>query len=79
MSRPDPIYIDQLTAGAERWLRRCNNKPGEGIPIGRESLRQQLAISADVKVDGRGWITWPGTAGTFSAEPVPNEPPELPA
>ncbi|TMC48043.1 MAG: hypothetical protein E6J20_19130 [Chloroflexi bacterium] len=70
MTHLDPARLDQLTATAEKWLRRCNGHPEAGIRIGRNNLRAVLAASRAVTVYDDGTITWQATSGQFSAEPV---------
>jgi hypothetical protein len=70
MSRPDPARLDQITATAEKWLRRCNGRPKAGILVGRANLRAVLAASKAIAVYDDGTITWQAVAGQFSAEPV---------
>lgn len=74
MKPPDGAYLDELTGAAEKWLRRCNDRPVSGIPTRRADLRVVLAASADVHRDGRGWIIWRYGRQEFTAEPVPAEP-----
>lgn len=73
MNRPDRAYLAEITGAAEEWLRRCNNRPWEGLPVGRANLRVVLAASIDVHVNDRGWITWRAAGRKFTAEPVPAE------
>jgi len=70
MNRPTPAYLDEITSGTDRWLRRCNGKPAVGIPVSQHGLRIVLGDSRNVTVDADGVITWTGPAGTFTAEPV---------
>ena len=57
MTHLDPARLDQLTATAEKWLRRCNGRPAAGILIGRNNLRIVLAASKAVTVYDDGTIT----------------------
>lgn len=82
MSRPDPAYLDSVTAAASTWLRRCNGKPEQGVITSAAALRIALGSGTgvvDVGCDAQGLITWRGPGGNFTAEPVCNEPPPSPA
>jgi hypothetical protein len=70
MSRYDPAWLDQISGIAEKWRRRCNGLPEEGILIKGESLRVILAVCPQVTAYDDGSITWRGPSGVFSAEPV---------
>lgn len=72
MNRPPAQYLDDITATAETWLRRCNDQPPEGWLVSRKALRDVLAFSttSNVSADEKGVISWLGEAGKFSAEPV---------
>jgi hypothetical protein len=70
MRRPDPARLDEITAVAEKWLRRCNSQPPEGVLTSRADLRAVLAASTDVAVYDDGTIIWVGAGRQFSAEPV---------
>lgn len=63
-------WLDQITAVADQWLRRCNGQPKAGIPINRHGLRIVLAASQNVAVSATGVITWRAQSGEFTAEPV---------
>lgn len=67
-------YVAEIASGAEKWLRRCNKLPAEGILVGAADLRAVLVASEGVALDGDGMITWRGTAGEFTAKPVLPEP-----
>lgn len=67
---PDPDRLDEITAVAEKWLRRCNSQPPEGVLTGRADLRAVLAFSTDVAVYDDGTIVWTGAGRRFTAEPV---------
>lgn len=73
MRRPDLARLDEVTAIAEKWRRRCNSLPAEGVLTGRVFLRMALAASTDVVVYSDGKITWVGAGRQFSAEPVRDE------
>jgi hypothetical protein len=73
VSRPTRSYVDEITSGADQWLRRCNGKPKAGIPVSQHGLRIVLGSSRDVTVDACGVISWTGAAGKFTAEPVRND------
>lgn len=73
MSQPHPQVLDQITAVAEKWRRRCNGLPAEGIPVGADELRAVLTVSTGITVYDDGTITWRGPAGQFTAEPVRDE------
>lgn len=75
MTTRDRAYLDEITAGAEQWIRRCHGQPAAGIRVRRADLRTVLAASDDVHRDDRGWIAWRGGGQEFTAEPVPAEPP----
>lgn len=70
MTRHDPAVLDRITGVSEQWLRKCNNQPPEGKPIGRRELRVVLAMSAAVAARADGVITWRSNGRTFTAEPV---------
>lgn len=72
MNRPPAQFLDDITAPAETWLRRCNNQPPEGWLVSRKALRDVLAFSttSNVSANDNGVITWFGEAGEFTAEPV---------
>lgn len=75
MTRHDPAMLDQIIT-AEKYRRRCNGKPAEGILVGRAELRAVLAVSAAVTLGPGGVITWRANGRGFSAEPVRDEPAE---
>lgn len=79
MNRPDPAFLDQITAAAPTWLRRCNGRPSEGIATSPAALRTVLAASTDVARDRQGRITWRGAGRIFTAEPIVEDPPQTPA
>ncbi len=62
-------WLDEITAPAEKWRRRCNGHPVEGILITARSLRVVLVESTNVSVD-EGVISWTKDGRQFSAEPV---------
>lgn len=70
MSRPSPAYLDEITAVASQWVRRCNGKPAVGKPVSARGLRIVLASSSNVRAEADGTIKWSATAGEFTAEPV---------
>ena len=72
MTRPPAQYLDDITACAETWLRRCNGQPTEGWLVSRNALRDVLALSTtrNVSADENDVITGLGEAGKFTAEPV---------
>lgn len=78
MNRPDPAWLIEITAPAEKWRRRCNGRPADGIPVTRYELRVVLAASVDVKLTPEGFITWRaadnGISPQFTAKPVQEEP-----
>lgn len=82
MNRPAAEYLDDILSVAEKWLRRCNGHPADGIPVSRQDLRTVLLASTDVHLDEKDRIAW--RAGgpmsidnrTFTAEPVSIEAPE---
>jgi hypothetical protein len=65
-----PLEHVQSISNAERWTRRCNGQPAEGIPISRRGLLVVLGTSRNVQADGTGTITWSSGTGDFSAEPI---------
>lgn len=70
MSRHDPNLLDQITGTAEKWRRRCNGQPAEGILIDAAGLRVVLAASAAVTVGPGGVISWRADGNAFTAELV---------
>lgn len=70
MRRPDPARLDEVTSVAETWLRRCNGKPTQGMPVGRSNLRAVLATSTNVAVDKNNVIAWVVAGMPFTAEPA---------
>jgi hypothetical protein len=70
MSRHDPAMLDRITGIAEKWRRRCNGQPSEGMPVGRIELRRVLSTSAAVAAGPNGVITWRANGRSFTAEPV---------
>jgi hypothetical protein len=74
VTRHDPAVLDEITAVAEKWLRRCNGQPAEGILIDRATLRAVLAASAAVRVGPGGVVSWRSDGRGFTAEPVRDEP-----
>lgn len=70
MNRPAPDYLDQITAVAERWVRRCNGQPAVGIPVSARGLRIVLAGSSDISAEESGVISWTSSARRFTAEPI---------
>lgn len=66
-------HVAEIASGAEKWLRRCNKQPLEGILVGAADLRAVLVISEGVALSGDGTITWRGPAGEFTAKPVLSE------
>jgi hypothetical protein len=79
MRPPDPAYLDEITGTAQKWIRRCNNRPAAGVPTRRADLRVVLASSADVRLGDDGLIRWKAAAGAFTAEPVVPPPAMEPA
>lgn len=70
-------WLDEITSRAEKWRRRCNGCPIEGILVTARSLRVVLASSANVSADANRVITWTdGSGQRFSAAPVYDEVPE---
>lgn len=76
MTRPTAAELEQLIATAEKWLRRCNGKPAEGIPVSGAQLRAVLDTSPGVRFDRQGRIAWRGDGRAFTAEPVHDAPPD---
>lgn len=76
MNRCDPNLLDRITGTAEKWRRRCNGQPTEGILIHTAGLRAVLASSDNVTVGAGGVITWWAGGREFTAEPVLDEPVE---
>lgn len=76
MSRHDPEMVKKITDIAEKWLRRCNKQPPQGMPTTRFELRLMLMMSEAVAADSTGEITWRVDGRTFTAEPVRDEAPE---
>lgn len=85
MTEPHITDLRQATAGTEKWLRRCNGQPADGIPVTRADLLTVLAASTDVRIDERGVISWaaPRILTTrdrrFTAEPVRDDPSQMSA
>jgi hypothetical protein len=75
MTRPDPALLDQIVT-AEKYRRRCNGQPSEGILITAATLRVVLAAIAGVMVKPDGVIAWREDGREFTAEPVKEEPDE---
>lgn len=75
--RPDPETLNEITAVAEKWLRRCNGFPDEGILIGRAGLRVIVSMGESVAADSHGAITWWVNKRKFTAEPVRDGPVSL--
>lgn len=73
MIHTDPALLDQMVS-AEKYRRRCNGKPAEGILIGGAELRTVLAFSAAVALGPGGVISWRANGRGFTAEPVQDEP-----
>lgn len=73
MTRPTASDLDQFTAAADLWLRRCNNRPADGVPVSRTELRAVLGVSAGVHLDKQGRIAWISEGRAFTAEPVKEE------
>lgn len=76
-------WLDEITAPAEKWRRRCGSYPGgypiEGVLVTARSLRVVLAVSTNISVDAKRVITWTNGLGRqFSAEPVYDEAPVVP-
>jgi hypothetical protein len=69
----DSHLLDRIAGTAEKWRRRCNGMPTEGILIDAAGLRAVLASSADVAAGTDGAITWRSNGRRFTAEPVLNE------
>lgn len=67
-------WLDEITGIAEKWLRRCNGLPEEGILIKAAGLRVILAACTQVTAYDDGSIAWRGPSGLFSAEPVREQP-----
>lgn len=76
MSRPDPEMVNKITSVAERWLRRCNRQPPQGMPTNRFELRLMLMMSQAVAANSNGKIRWRANGRDFTAEPVRDEAPE---
>lgn len=76
MSRHDPALLDQITSTSEKWKRRCNGQPEEGMLVDRATLRAVLATSAAVTVGAGGVVSWRADGRGFTAEPVRDEPAE---
>jgi hypothetical protein len=77
MMRSSAASIFELRLGTEKYLRRCNELPAEGIPISGIDLAAVLVASVDVELDTAGRITWraPGNKkSVFTATPA-SEPP----
>lgn len=65
-----PVEQVESINAAEMWTRRCNGQPIEGVLVSRRGLLVVLQTSHHVRADALGVITWIGTAGQFTAEPV---------
>lgn len=76
MARHDPEHLNQITSVAEKWRRRCEGKPHEGVLTDRAGLRVILAMSDAVTASSFGIITWHADGREFTAEPVRDEPSE---
>jgi hypothetical protein len=64
-------WLDEITAPAEKWRRRCNGYPAEGILITARSLRVVLVERVGVSVNDEGVISWTdGSGRQFTAAPV---------
>lgn len=74
MSQYDHGWLAQITA-APLYVYRCNGLPEQGIRIRGTNLRATLATGREVTPYTDGSITWRGTAGRFTAEPVADQPP----
>lgn len=75
MTRHDPAMLDQIIT-AEKYRRRCNEQPVEGILVGRAELRAVLASSAAVTLGPGGVISWRANGRGFTAVPVRDGPAE---
>lgn len=73
MIRHDSEVLAQVTCGAEKYLRRCNGLPPEGILTDAAGLRVVLATSAAVTIGAGGVITWRHEGRMFTAHPVLDE------
>jgi len=75
MTGHDPATLDQIMT-AEKYRRRCNGYPAEGILVGRADLRAVLATIAAVILGPGGVISWRVNGRGFTAEPVLDQPAE---
>lgn len=82
MMGPDAATLERLAA-SEKWVRRCNGYPKEGMRVSRDGLLVVLYASTDVHLDTEGRIAWRGagpmstTENGFTAEPAPADPDRL--
>lgn len=65
-----PIEHVERISDAERWIRRCNGQPEDGIPISRQGLLIVLGTSRNIRADEASTITWTAAGREFTAEPV---------
>jgi len=70
VNRLSPDALDRVMDPTQRWRRRCNGHPEEGILVGRAELRVVLAASISVSVCSDGTLAWSAPSGRFTAEPV---------
>ena len=73
MSRLDPAALERITGTAEKWRRRCNGQPADGLLTDAATLRVMLASNADVNARSDGVITWRADGREFTAEPVQDD------
>lgn len=76
MTRHDPATLDRITGIAEKWRRRCNGQPADGLLTDAATLRAILPSSGSVKARANGVISWSVEGREFTAEPVRDEPAE---